>query len=173
MLCSLEVVGKGRTRNKADFFLYSLIRVFWPIKPFEFIYSINTGKSLNFVISGCRSQIKESKQPQEQNELELVFTEGYFKGNVLLLKPGEYLFGRNPEVCNLVYPMAYNSVSKVHFSLHYDATGKILVTDKSSFSTWIGNRELKSGESAVAVVGNVIRFGNERIIITVKGRENV
>jgi len=96
----------------------------------------------------------------------LKIIEGFYQGSTIPIEAGRYVIGRNPERCNLVYPMIYNVVSRVHMDLTLDDAGNIFVTNRSSHGTWVGNRLLGANEEVKASIGTTIAFGKEKLIIT-------
>ena len=98
----------------------------------------------------------------------LQITEGLYAGDFVPLPPGRYTFGRYPDVCNLVFPMAYNVVSRVQCMLVVDAVNNIFITNESSQGTTVDDRKLRGEESVLARVGSEITFGREKMIIAYK-----
>lgn len=92
---------------------------------------------------------------------------GQYQGSTLHLKPGKYTFGRNPDQCNIVYPMDYTNVSRVHFYLTLDTEGRLYITDVSTYGTWLNQTKLEKNVSVPVKYGDIISFGNnqERILI--------
>lgn len=128
---------------------------------------------LSRIRSGCTSVLKnddrnDDRQGQEPRELVLQITEGLYAGDFVPLPPGRYTFGRYPDVCNLVFPMAYNVVSRVQCMLVVDAVNNIFITNQSSQGTTVDDRKLRGEESVLARVGSEIAFGREKMIIAYK-----
>lgn len=166
ILCGLEVAGRAGRPDQRDALLRCLIRIFWLLKPAEGVYWLVSKTSLNTALSGCRS-LQRGRAPQPPSrELALVVTDGLYKGSTIPLSSGRYVFGRNPELCNLVFPLAYNVVSKVHLEIVVDAANNIFITDQSRFGTWVDNRKLNPGEVMKAAAGATIAFGREQMVIT-------
>ena len=168
LLCGLEVLENGRNPQPAKAFAYCLERCVWPMKLAEGICYLTTRQRLDAALFGCASASR-GRTPQSgarHGKLCLMVTEGFYQGSVIPLNPGEYVFGRNPEVCNLVFPMSYNVVSRVHFILSVDGINNITIINKSGNGTWIGNRKLEKDESAHACAGSTIIFGKEKVLVT-------
>jgi len=164
-LFGLEVICSRISPSKKEPFIYCLIRCAWPLKPIEGIYYLATKKNLNYELSGCSSCLKGAAcHPGGQLMLKII--EGFYQGSTIPIEAGRYVIGRNPERCNLVYPMIYNVVSRVHMDLTLDDAGNIFVTNRSSHGTWVGNRLLGANEEVKASIGTTIAFGKEKLIIT-------
>ena len=168
LLCGLEVLENGRKPQTTKAFVYCLERCVWPMKLAEGIYYLIALQRLDAALFGCVSASREKKplSGTRPGKLCLTVTEGFYQGSVISLSPGEYVFGRNPEVCNLVFPMSYNVVSRIHFILSVDETNVITITNKSGNGTWIGDLKLEKDESAHACAGSTIIFGNEKVLVT-------
>jgi FHA domain. len=121
-----------------------------------------TKKSLNLQLSGCSSCLKD----EAGVSLVLKITDGFYRGSTIPIEPGRYVVGRNPGRGNLVFPMIYNVVSRVHFDLVIDDAGNIFVTNRSSHGTWVDDRLLATNEEVKVSIGTIIGFGKEKIIIT-------
>ena len=176
LICGLRVRhADNRPPEPQEALLYCLIRLFWVMKPADFVCLALTQNLLSRKLSGCTSVLKdggkqeqEPEQEQEPKELVLQITEGLYAGDVVPLPPGRYTFGRYPDVCNLVFPMAYNVVSRVQCMLVVDAVNNIFITNESSQGTTVDDRKLRGEESVLARVGSEITFGREKMIIAYK-----
>ena len=162
--------SKEERLNGISAVIYSLVRLFWPIMILGTMLSmLISGKMLDTVITGCAAVRAASGSPGHTSaEPVLHIEEGYYKGNTLTLKPGKYVFGRNPEVCNMVYPMNYASVSRVHFSLDVDQNYHIVITDYSSYGTWLNSSPLEKNKPTPVNPDGVISFANNQEKILIK-----
>ena len=170
LICGLKVRNANNVQPEPrEALLYCMIRLFWVMKPADLVCYILTQKPLGETLSGCTSVLKnDARQEQKPRELVLQITEGLFAGDLVPIPSGRYTFGRYPDVCNLVFPMAYNVVSRVQCVLVVDAVNNIFVTNRSSQGTTVDNRKLRGEESVQARVGSEIAFGREKMIITYK-----
>ena len=170
LICGLKVRNEdNRHPEPRETLLYCLIRLLWVMKPADFVCYVLTQNLLSQKLSGCISVLKEDEQQEpEHKELVLQITEGLFAGDFVPIPSGRYTFGRYPDVCNLVFPMAYNVVSRVQCVLVVDAVNNIFITNQSSQGTTVDNRKLRGEESVRAQVGSEIAFGREKMIITYK-----
>ncbi len=77
----------------------------------------------------------------------LVGMAGYFSGNILEIGPNPVAIGRDPGLCQLVYPQTRTDISRRHCSIRYDATGNsFILEDSSSNGTFLSSTEqLDSG----------------------------
>ena len=168
LICGLRVRNADNLRPQPrGALLYCLIRLFWVVKPADYVCYSLTQNMLSQKVSGCTSALKEGEE-QASRELVLQITEGLFAGDLVPIPAGRYTFGRYPDVCNLVFPMAYNVVSRVQCVLVVDAVNNIFITNQSSQGTTVDNRKLRGEESVQARVGSEITFGREKMIITYK-----
>lgn len=166
LLCGLEVYRDSRKPAPTEALLYCLIRLLWPLKPAEGIYLLATHGSLNAKLSGCGSLRRGAGLLLANRSLVLMITDGFYQGSTIPISPGRYVFGRNPQLCNYVYPMAYNVVSRVHVELVIDAANNIFVTNRSNYGTWVNNRMLHLDETVKADADVNIAFGKEKMVIT-------
>ena len=165
--------GKGERPDGVSAVIYSLVRLFWPVMiPGTLISMLITGRMLDAVVSGCAAVRTAPGSPGLHTSAEpvLYIEEGYYKGSTLALKPGKYFFGRNPEVCNMVYPMNYTSVSRVHFSLDVDQNYHIVITDYSSYGTQLNSSPLEKNKPTPVNPGSAISFANNQEKILIKNQ---
>ena len=167
VICRLQVQNaKGQAPNQREALLYCLLRMFWPSKIVDAVSYFSSHQMLNPRLSGCSSvSILEGNEEAGQKELLLKITDGLYAGGIISIPPGRYTLGRYPDICNLVYPMTYNIVSRIQCVLVVDDAKHIFITDKSSHGTTVDNRRLGPEESAQAKVGSVIAFGKEKMTI--------
>ena len=166
ILCGLKVVsGTGSVPDRKSALLRSAVRLFLPIKAAEWIYSLRKGMSLSRLVSGCRSVKAErmsATSAKEKSGPVLHIKEGRFRGSTLQLKPGKFTFGRNPDECNMVFPMDYATVSRVHFVLAVDKRNRVSITDLSSYGTWVNGSRIEKGKPIRLTDGSLISFGNQK-----------
>lgn len=162
VLCGLEVTQNGKKPDSRGALLYCLLRILWPLKIAETLYNLITKKMLFSELSGCSSHIRGMQTRKKQLLLQIL--DGFYEGSTIPITFGRTVFGRNPEQCNIVFPMVYNVVSRVQFELLVDAAG-IFVINRSSHGTWLDGRLLAKDEQRKAAVGSVIEFGNEKMTI--------
>ena len=168
LICRLKVRNADNLRPEPrEALLYCLIRLFWVMKPADYVCYALTQNMLSQKLSGCTTS-EDDRQRQVPQELVLKITEGLFAGDLVPIPSGIYTFGRYPDICNLVFPMGYNVVSRVQCVLVVDDINNIFVTNQSSQGTTVDNRKLRGEESVQARVGSVIAFGREKMIITYK-----
>lgn len=164
VLCGLEVLAGGKKPSRRQALIYCLIRIVWPLKAVEAVYYLATKKLLNEELSGCSSHLKGEQAAGKQ----LVFkiTDGFYQGSTIPVAPGQYIFGRNPGRCTIIYPLLYNVVSRVHFEIVVDAAENIFITGRSDHGTWLDGRLLEKNREEKVPVGSTITFGKEKMIIT-------
>lgn len=170
MILGLQVQNSDNSRpNGKEATAYSFIYLLWPLIPVKLIFKLISGINLDTSISHC-SVFKTEQQTisHKPKGVILRFEEGVFKGNEIPLKPGTHIFGRDPEKCNMIYPLDYTTVSREQFTLIIDKAGNISVKDTSSFGTWLNHAKLPKNNEVRVSTGSEIVFGNnkEKIIIT-------
>ena len=170
MLFCLQVKNRNNKRpSGAEATMYSIVYLLWPLIPIKLISKLISGKNLDEIVSGCSVFCVEHQSiDQRPAGVMLRFKEGYFKGNETTLNPGTHVFGRDPEKCNMVYPLNYTDVSREQFTLITDKMGNISIKDTSSFGTWLNHSKLPKNTEVKVTIGSEIVFGNnkEKIIIT-------
>ena len=73
----------------------------------------------------------------------------------------DIIFGRDPEVCSIVFPNGAPGVSKIHCQIVLNSFGaKASVIDcDSSFGTFLNGSRLEPGQPYALQDGDVIQFG--------------
>lgn len=167
VICGLQVHNaNGQAPDRREALLYCLLRMLWPTKVADAFCYLSSHQMLNHRVSGCSSCFTgEGNSGAGQKKPVLKITEGLFAGSTIPIQPGRYIFGRYPDICNLVYPMNYNVVSRVQCVLIVDDANQIFITDKSSHGTTVDNRRLGPEESMQAKIGSSIAFGKEKMTI--------
>lgn len=70
---------------------------------------------------------------------------GYYAGSVIEVGYETINIGRDPEVCQLVYPQAYSKVSRKHCSIRFDfEIGKFILEDYSTNGTFVDSKNKDS-----------------------------
>ena len=174
-LFRLHVRNKSNMKpNGLEAAIYSFIYLFWPLIPIKLVFKLVSGKNLDMVISGCSvMQAGKSEEIKKTTDIALQFEEGNYKGNCMPLKPGTHIFGRDPEKCNMVYPLSYTDVSREQFVLKLDEAGNLSIMDTSSYGTWLNQSKLPKNAEVKVNIGNRITFGNnkEKIIVINQGEK--
>lgn len=157
---SVRKIEKG-TVNFGCAVVYSALRLLIPFLLAEIIYYLIFKTELITTISGCTTSAPV-KCPS------LAVSAGVFAGSTITLKPGKYTFGRNPDTCNMVYPMAYTSVSRTHFEIVIDDKFQAFITDMSTYGTWLNGKRLGKNVSERIQTDSTVEFANgqEKITIT-------
>ena len=175
MLSGLHLRNRSNSRpNGKEATLYSFVYLLWPLIPIKLIYKLFSGKNLDAAISGCTvDQARQIGDIQEPAGIALRFEEGNYKGDVMALNPGSYTFGRDPEKCNMVYPLNYTDVSREQFVLEVDKSGDLSIKDTSSYGTWLNQSRLPKKAEVRVKPGDRITFGNskEKILILKQGEK--
>lgn len=155
------------TVNFGSALLYNALRLLIPFLLVEIIAYLLSKAELIGQISGCTTERKEESSIRGKCP-SLTISAGVFAGSSITLKPGKYIFGRNPEICNMVYPMAYTSVSRTHFEIFIDDNFTVSITDMSTYGTWLNGTRLVKNVSEHIQADSTIEFANgqEKITIT-------
>ena len=171
-LCNLRVTDEnGRKPDTRQILLYCLLRSLWPLMIVDSLSYTFGKKSFLEMVSGCHSRASAAPT-QVRTVVKLVITHGYFSGSSMVVEPGkQYVFGRDPERCDIVFPMMYNTVSREQFSAALDGSNRLIITNHSSNGTRVDQRLLKRGEAAVAANGSLIRFAQEGIVVSYDSEE--
>ena len=163
MLCGLNVLNRdGKKPDGGEAVLFSVVRLFWPLIPVKLLWKLFSGKNMDTVISGCSDACTHTSVPQKISYPVLTFEKGNYMGMVNELKPGIYTFGRNPEKCNMVYPMNYAGVSREQFKLVIDVSGNSFITDMSTYGTWLNQSKLPKNSEVRVNLPGIISFCNDQ-----------
>ncbi|MCI8550765.1 MAG: PrsW family intramembrane metalloprotease [Lachnospiraceae bacterium] len=87
---------------------------------------------------------------------------GVFAGQTLRCQAGMIVFGREPSLCNLVFPTDIEGISRKHCILQYGKGCFYLSDCNSTYGTYLGDgRRLKPGEQVPLSSGQQFYLGNE------------
>lgn len=103
--------------------------------------------------------------------LALEGTQGYYKGKVIPVD-GDLIFGRDPNVCRILYPANTPGVSGKQLCVWMEQ-GKLLIMDMgSTYGTWLGDKKLRPGLCYVMQPTDVVFFGASQMFRVITMAEN-
>ena len=99
-----------------------------------------------------------------ERKIMLTCLKGNFKGMQLELN-SDITVGRNPEICQLVYPKGGRGISKRHcmFSVNRGGTDITVIDMGSTYGTWVNGVRLLAGVSTKLSFGDTVTFGEEEV----------
>ncbi|MCD2493022.1 PrsW family glutamic-type intramembrane protease [Lacrimispora sp. NSJ-141] len=92
----------------------------------------------------------------------LVGIGGVYAGQTISCQPGQLVFGREPSVCNLVFPSGIPGISRKHCILELKNGNFFLSDCGSTYGTFLGDgRRLNTGEQVLLQSGQQFYMGHE------------
>lgn len=104
--------------------------------------------------------------------LALEGTQGYYKGKIIPVE-GDLIFGRDPNVCRVLYPANTPGVSGKQLCIWMEQDKLLIMDMGSTYGTWLGDKKLRPGLCYVMQPTDVVFFGASQMfrVITTEGNE--
>lgn len=91
----------------------------------------------------------------------LIGEQGALMGRQFTLKAGQTVIGRDPKVCQIVFPADTKGISHAHCTITVTQDGKVTVRDNGSrYGTWLDNTKLAQNEETGFHRGHRIYLGS-------------
>lgn len=95
---------------------------------------------------------------------------GHFSGNTMDLSSSQVVIGRDPRLCQLVYPQSVTDISRKHTTVRYDEkTQSFVIEDSSSNGTFLSSNErLTTGKPYYLKSGDRFYLSDPKNVFEVK-----
>ena len=104
--------------------------------------TVSSRKNVEEESRGKRDQQQKAMEEKYISKPLLVGVTGYFAGNSITLGHNPIAIGRDPGLCQVVYPQMRTDISRRHCSIRFDVSGNIFILeDSSSNGTFLSTTE--------------------------------
>ena len=130
------------------------------------VYYVVGGVVVGFGVVLLLLRRTKHKQTGKKSEVQpvtrtLIGEQGKLAGRQFTLKAGQTVIGRDPKVCQIVFPADTKGISHVHCTVTVTGDGKVTVKDNGSrYGTWLDNTKLAPNEETALHRGHRIYLGS-------------